>query len=126
MRIAKPLLVLPTLSLLAACASMPAQPTQVEVSRTAIEVTMSNRQTCIGPAPAPATGSSWQGTLQGCDSPYPYRVQLDDSGNPIRLGLEQVFASIGVDIAPIARVEIDGPAGNTWTFASPRPVEDDD
>ncbi len=106
---------------LAACATGPAQPLGVDVSDTGIEVAMSNRQTCTGPAPAP--GTSWSGTLQGCDSAYPYRVTV--AGNQgLRGALVEVFGAIGVQIAPLATVEIDGPAGNTWTYRSPPPVED--
>lgn len=106
---------------LAACATGPARPLGVDVSASGIEVAMSNRQTCIGPAPAPAT--SWSGTLQGCDSPYPYRVMVEGNQG-LRGALVEVFGAIGVDLAPLATVEIDGPAGNTWTFASPPPADD--
>lgn len=104
---------------LAGCAGAPARPLEVTVSTAGIEVDMSSRQTCVGPAPG--DGGSWSGILQGCDSPYPYRVTLDTGANPIRGALVQVFGAIGVTVAPIATVEIDGPAGNTWTFRSPPP-----
>jgi len=109
---------------LAGCIGAPAQPVGVDVSATGIDVQMSNRQTCVGPAPS--AGAGWSGVLQGCDSGYPYRVTLDASRNPIRSALVEVFGTIGVDLAPIATVEIDGPAGNTWTFTSPPPTNFND
>ena len=109
-------------ALLAGCLAAPAQPTAVDVSATGIEVAMSNRQTCIGPAPQGAL--IWSGTLEGCDSPYPYRVVVEDDRG-LRGALVEVFGAIGVTLAPLATVEIDGPAGNTWTFASPPPLPDD-
>lgn len=124
MRFVLPLISLSVPALLAGCLNTPAQPTDVDVSAARIEVTMSNRQTCVGDAPV--AGESWQGVLQGCDSPYPYRVTFDGRQNPIRSGLEDVFNAIGVDLAPLATIEIDGPAGNTWTFASPEPSEFDE
>ncbi|ABD56299.1 hypothetical protein [Jannaschia sp. CCS1] len=108
---------------LAGCVGSPSRPLGVDVSAAGIEVSMSNRQTCVGPAPA--GGGSWSGTLQGCDSPYPYRVTLDEGGNPIRGTLVEVFGAIGLQLSPIATVEIDGPAGNTWTFTSPPPSQFD-
>ncbi len=112
------LLILPA-ALLTGCLNTPPQPQTVTVSATGIEVQMSNRQTCIGATPVPAT--SWSGTLQGCDAPYPYRVTLADSGNPLRAALESGASAIGLTLAPIAEVEIDGPVGNTWRFQSPEP-----
>ena len=112
------LLILPA-ALLGGCLNTQPQPQTVTVSATGIEVQMSNRQTCIGPAPVP--GASWSGTLQGCDAPYPYRVTLDVSANPLRAVLETGASALGLTLAPIAEVEIDGPAGNTWRFQSPEP-----
>ena len=123
MRLALPLICLPALTFLAGCLGNPAQPTDVAVSRNGIEVAMSNRQTCIGPAPT--AGGSWQGVLQGCDSPYSYRVILDDRRNFVRIGLEEIVGALGLELAPVAQVEIDGPTRNTWTFASPEPIPDD-
>ncbi|MBF9045224.1 hypothetical protein HKCCE4037_17915 [Rhodobacterales bacterium HKCCE4037] len=111
------LIALPVLALLSGCLGTTPRPLDVEVSRDGIEVRMSNRQTCLGPAPQP--GTSWSGTLQGCASPYPYRVVLDDGGNPLRTVLEEGASAIGLTLAPVAEVEIDGPAGNTWRFSSP-------
>ncbi len=120
MRFASPLASLCALTLLAGCLTTSARPTGVDVSSTGITVAMSNRQTCRGPAPASAT--SWSGVLQGCDSPYPYRVVMEGNQG-LRGALVEVFGAIGVQLAPLATVEIDGPAGNTWTFASPPPQE---
>ena len=103
---------------LAACVAQPAQPTFVDVSRAGIEVRMSDRQTCIGVAPGP--GQNWSGTLQGCDSAYPYRVTLDPSGNNVRAAVNE---ALGGAINLVAVVEIDGPAGNTWTIRTPGRVD---
>ena len=117
-------LVLLPMALLAGCLNTFPQPQTVDVSALGIEVQMSNRQTCTGPAPLP--GSSWSGTLQGCDAPYPYRVTLDDRPNVLRDVLETGLAAVGVPLAPVATVEIDGPSGNTWRFASPPPRDRND
>ncbi len=117
------LFILPAI-VLAGCLNTPPQPQSVDVFATGIEVQMSNRQTCTGPAPQP--GVSWSGTLQGCDAPYPYRVTLDDRGNALRDVVETGFSAIGVRIAPVAEVQIDGPAGNTWRFETPPPLPSDD
>lgn len=108
---------------LAGCVGTPPSPQGVDVSESGIEVAMSDRSTCIGTAPNP--GVSWSGVLSGCNSPYPYRVIFDTRTNPLREGLEAVVGAIGIDLAPVATVEIDGPAGNTWTFTSPPPDPDD-
>ena len=108
---------------LAGCLSAPAQPQAVTVSAAGIAVAMSDRSTCRGVAPVP--GADWSGVLSGCDSPYPYRVVFDRSANPLRAGLVAVAEAAGLTLAPVATVEIDGPAGNTWRFASPPPVESD-
>ncbi len=123
MRFAYSLSGLSALALLAGCVSQPARPLEVTVSGQGIEVAMSNRQTCTGTAPAP--GTSWSGVLQGCDSAYPYRVTIEGNQG-LRGALVEVFGAVGVELAPLGTVEIDGPLGNTWTFASPAPLENND
>jgi hypothetical protein len=98
---------------LAACVDAPARPSFVDVTQQGIAVEMSDGQTCVGMAPAP--GTDWSGTLQSCNSPYPYRVVLE-GGNGART---QINAALGDVLNLAAVVEIDGPAGNTWTFRTP-------
>lgn len=106
---------------LSACAALPPpRPESVEVSRSGIEVTLTDRSTCIGIAPD-GQPDSWSGTLQGCPVPYAYAVEIDPRTNPVRYLLEEV---IGLTVAPIATVTITDVDGRSRVFASPEPRED--
>jgi len=111
--------------LLTGCVAASPRPVAVEVSRTAIDVRLSDGSRCEGPAPA-GSPTAWSGRLTGCSASYPYDVAFETNPNLLRQGAEAVVEAIGADglLYPMAEVAITGPEGQTWRFSSPPPQVD--
>jgi hypothetical protein len=125
-RIPDAFVMLAVVAVLTGCAVSAPSPVAVSLDRSALEVRLSNGETCTGPValvptPQGRTTVSGSGTLQGCSAALGYTVTGETASNPIRIVLEEVFAAIGLPdaIAPRAEVEITAPDGRRWTFASP-------
>lgn len=110
-------------AVLTGCVASAPRPVAVEVARSGIEVRLSDGSRCQGPAPA-GGADRWSGRLIGCTADYPYSVRIETNPNLLRRGVEIVLDELGAGdlLYPMAEVEITGPDGRIWHFASPPPA----
>lgn len=113
-------LALSVAALLSGCASFGVAPRPAEVSltKTDLVVTLTDASRCTVARPE---GAEWSGTLQGCATPWPYRVELDPRTNILSRVVEAVFERAeSVRLNAFGTVTITDPAtGEVFTFVSP-------
>ena len=114
---ALPLLMIPVL--LAGCASGPAQPVDIRLSPSMLQVRMSDGSFCDGPAPASGAELGWSGSFTGCPWAYDYALQIDPGTNPVRFVAEAIANAAGGEITPVADIVITRPDGRSFRFVAP-------